>query len=112
MMKVCSGLRSRGMKVVLDDFGGGNASFIRLRDLPVDVIKISTLFMQRLDDDYSKDFINLIVQLSHSMKKTVCINGIETEAQYEYSRSCGADEMQGFYLYKAENAEILKKISE
>lgn len=112
MRRICAGLRSRGMQVVLDDFGDGNASVIHLRDLPVDVIKTSTLFMRRLDEDFSKDYIELIIQLSHSMKRTVCINGIETKEEYDYSLGSGADILQGFYLYTAQDAGILKKVIE
>lgn len=110
MLKVCQGLRLRHMKVVLDDFGGGNASFIHLRDLPIDIVNISSLFMQRLDEDYAKDFVELIIKLSHSMQKVVCINGIETQKQYDFSVRSGADMLQGFYLHKAENAEMLGKL--
>lgn len=110
MMSVSSGLRQHGLRIVLDDFGSGNASFIHLRDLPVDIITVSQVFMDALDDDYSRKFIEMMIQLCHSMEKEVCLSGIETKGQLAYSRSVGADTLQGFYLYRAKGADALARV--
>lgn len=108
MKAVCGRMRQLGLSVTLDDFGGGSASFLQLNQLPVDTITTATMLMEKLDDRYTRDFIELIIKLCHSMDKQVCINGIETEAQYHYAAGCGADLLQGFHLYTAAGAHILR----
>lgn len=101
MSFLCDRLSRLGAQIVLDDYGGGKSSFTHLKSLPVNIVKISKVFMENLEDPFSKEYIKLTVQLCHSMGKSVCINGIETQAQYDFAKSCGADFLQGFYLSPA-----------
>ncbi|ULQ60850.1 bifunctional diguanylate cyclase/phosphodiesterase [Brucepastera parasyntrophica] len=108
MFMVCKQLRSRGIQIALDNFGGGNSSFLHLRDLPIDIIKISSVFVQTINEEYSREFIEIIIKLSRSMHKKICINGIETEFQYEQCKTFGAVDLQGFYLYRPAKQSELK----
>ncbi|MDL2273789.1 EAL domain-containing protein [Oscillospiraceae bacterium OttesenSCG-928-G22] len=109
MLELCRKFEALGIDVEFDDFGGGRASFLRMQDIPVHTIKTSNVFMESFDQGYSKEFIGLVVKLSHSMDKKVCINGIETEAQYHFCKQCGAEELQGFFLHPAVGFEELEK---
>ena len=101
-MKLIAGvLRNSGIRIAMDDFGIGYSSLGSMRDLPVDVVKIDRSFIQGVTtDSYSKSFIRFITDLVHSMGRKVCIEGVESELQFEYSRECGADSVQGYYLWR------------
>lgn len=105
----CQRLRDLGMSVSLDDFGGGNASFLQLNSLSVDTIITSISLIENINDTFTQDFLELLIGLAHSMNKDICINGIETEEQYQFCKTSSADKLQGFYLYQVVDADRLKK---
>ncbi|MDL2225262.1 EAL domain-containing protein [Eubacteriales bacterium OttesenSCG-928-M02] len=110
MMLICTELRKKGIAIVLDGFGGGNSSFIRLRELPIDIIKTAPDFVHTIEDSFSQNFIELIVRLAHSMDKLVCINGVEDEKQLAACKSYGADKIQGFYLHQPLEKAVLEEL--
>ncbi|MCP1101796.1 diguanylate cyclase (GGDEF)-like protein [Aequitasia blattaphilus] len=110
MHLVCKGLREIGIKVTMDGFGGGNASFLQLKELPIDQITTSRNLIQDLSNPISREFLELIIKLCHSMDKEICVNGIETKEQYEFCMEGSEDKLQGFYLYKVINEKELLDI--
>lgn len=110
MLDLCAELRGHGIRVALDDFGLGNASFINMRRLPVDIIKIAPDFLKETRDEFMGRLLRLIVELGHVSDKLICMNGVETAEQMEFSRSRGADLAQGFFLYTPGDAKILRAL--
>lgn len=113
-MKVLGGeLRQRGVVIAMDDFGTGYSSLGNMRELPIDVVKIDRSFIHDVTTDaYSESFVRLISDLVHSMGRKVCIEGVETAAQYRFCRDCGADYAQGFYLWRPmPEADLLAVLS-
>ena len=51
-------------------------------------------------DSDSEAIINTIVGLAKSLKLKVIAEGVETEAQLDFIRSLGCDEVQGFYFWR------------
>lgn len=70
------GLREKGCRIAIDDFGAGMQSFSRLRDLPFDVIKIDGSFVRNMLEDH-RDFE--VVQASVSVARA---NGAEVVAEF------------------------------
>jgi len=110
MLMICAELRKKGVQIALDDFGSGNASFINLRGLPVDTIKISPDFTNEINDPFTGKLLKLVVDLSHSTHKNICLNGIENEEQYEFARTIGADMAQGFLFHYPAPAAALDEL--
>lgn len=101
MQALLEHLRLMGLRIAMDDFGTGYSSLSNMRRLPLDVIKIDRAFVMDVTHDaYSQSFIQLITNLSHSMGRMVCVEGVETAAQYSYCAECRVDRIQGFYFYK------------
>lgn len=110
ILGLCSELRRQGVRVALDDFGSGNASFINMRRLPVDIIKVAPEFMKDLADEFTRRFIRLIVELGHVSEKSICLSGVESAAQLEFARERGADAVQGFFLHAPADADSLRAL--
>ncbi len=92
-------LRSLGVAVVMDQFGRGAASLEKLRDLPVDEIKIDRSFITNLvEDEQDRQMTAAIIDLAHRFEKTVVADGVEDAETFSYLAEAGCDVGQGFYL--------------
>ena len=98
-LSVLDELRHLGIAVVMDQFGRGQTSLEKLRDLPVDEIKIDRSFITNLvEDEQDQKMAEAIIDLAHRFAKTVVADGVEDAATFEYLANAGCDIGQGFYL--------------
>ncbi len=89
-------LRDAGVQVMIADFGTGSASLVQLRDIPANMIKIDPCFIATLSDSASNQLmVRALIDLAHSLGKTVLAEGIETAAQSRLLRQFGCDLGQG-----------------
>ena len=94
-----SRLRDIGVLVAVDDFGTGYSSLAYLRRLPIDVLKIDRSFVMNADqNDSDGQIVKLILGLGKALKLAIVAEGVETESQAQFLRSCGCTTAQG-YLY-------------
>lgn len=90
-------LRNLGIKLALDDFGTGYSSLNYLRHFPINLLKIDQSFVRELVQDPSSATIALsIIHLAHSLRMQVVAEGVETEAQLQFLRRNGCDQVQGY----------------
>jgi len=98
-LAVLDELRHLGVAVVMDEFGRGQASLEKFRDLPVDEIKIDRSFITNLtEDEQDQQMTEAIIDLAHRFSKTVIADGVEDAETFEYLSNAGCDIGQGFYL--------------
>jgi diguanylate cyclase (GGDEF) domain len=94
---VCEELRALGVRLSVDDFGAGQSSLARLRDLPIDEVKIDRSFVGNLDrDDARRRFVWGVVALAERIGFTVVAEGVEREAELEALTKLGCHRAQGF----------------
>lgn len=92
-------LRDLGVRLALDDFGTGYSSLGRLKDLPVDVLKIDKCFVDEMGKDHFSDaFIQSVSSLAESIDVEVVVEGVEDESQQNAISKMKVDMVQG-YLY-------------
>jgi diguanylate cyclase (GGDEF)-like protein/PAS domain S-box-containing protein len=92
-------LRALGVAIALDDFGTGYSSLARLRDLPVDTIKVDRSFVIALADDASdpsKVLVRSVVEMAAALAMRTVAEGVETAEQARIVRSLGCDRGQGY----------------
>jgi EAL domain-containing protein (putative c-di-GMP-specific phosphodiesterase class I) len=77
----------------LDDFGAGQSSLARLRDL-----KIDPALLAGVSERGANPLMHAVVTMADSLKLAVCAEGIETATQAEYVSWLGCAYGQG-YLY-------------
>jgi EAL domain-containing protein (putative c-di-GMP-specific phosphodiesterase class I) len=98
-MEILRTLRASGIRIAIDDFGTGYSSLSRLRELPVDILKIDRSFVH--DIPHGKDagtMVTTIIQLAHGLGMASLAEGIETEKQREFLLDQGCLFGQGFLI--------------
>jgi EAL domain-containing protein (putative c-di-GMP-specific phosphodiesterase class I) len=96
-------LRSAGIKVCIDDFGAGAASYDYLHGLSVDTVKIDGRFVQGLDSDpRGRTMIGHLVEMCGALGVETIAEMIETQAVADILRELGVDHGQGWLFGKAE----------
>jgi diguanylate cyclase (GGDEF)-like protein/PAS domain S-box-containing protein len=92
-------LKELEIKVSLDNFGVNFSSLNHLRRFAVDRLKIDQSLVAGITSDiHSEAIARAIISLAHVLKLTVVAEGVETEAQLNFLRRGGCDEIQGYYF--------------
>ena len=102
-------LKQLGVKLAIDDFGTGYSSLNYLKRFPLDYLKIDRSFVQDItSDDNAGPITGAIIHLSHNLNLKSIAEGVETEAQRDFLKRQGCDEMQGFLFSPAIPSEDLE----
>lgn len=98
-----------GVKIFIDDFGTGFSSLGRLKNLPVNGLKIDKSFVADLPGDQDDGVIvRTIINLASSLSLAVIAEGVETRAQLEFLIENGCKQGQGFLWCKPVNAQEIE----
>lgn len=91
--------QDNGVRIALDDFGTGYASFIHLKQFPVDDIKIDQSFVRDLEKNAESTAIVLaLIELGTSLDMNVIAEGVETSGQADFLRKIGCAQAQGNFF--------------
>jgi EAL domain-containing protein (putative c-di-GMP-specific phosphodiesterase class I) len=105
---VLTTLRNLGVRVSVDDYGTGYSSLARLRDLPVDELKLDRSFIAHIDDDERFEVIvESTVELAHALGLTLVAEGIETFEALQRVSAFGCDVGQGYHISRPMPADEL-----
>lgn len=108
---VLNRLKQLGVSISIDDFGTEYSSLNRLKELPVDRIKIDMQFVQGIEvNEKDQAITKVIINLAKSLGLEVVAEGVETAPQLEFLNQRMCDEVQGFYFYKPMPAEEIEKL--
>ena len=111
VIKVLERLKKIGVSIAIDDFGIEYSSLSRLKNLPIDKIKIDMEFIQGIEKSPKDQAITgVIINLAKSLGMNVLAEGVETAPQLDFLNQKMCDYVQGYYYYKPMPAEEVEKI--
>lgn len=101
-------LKARGCKFALDDFGTGLSSFMYLKTLPVDYLKIDGQFISHVaDDPVDRSMVEAICKVGRALGIETVAECVESQAVLDELGRIGVDYAQGYYLANPEPIERL-----
>lgn len=106
-------IKALGVRIALDDFGTGYSSLSYLRSFPFDKIKIDKSFVSDLESRADNRAIAVAtLNLARSLGMSCTAEGVETSFQAEFLRDNGCDNLQGFFISRAQPLDKLRHIVE
>jgi len=109
--RVIDALIGLGVKLAIDDFGTGFASLSYLWRFPAHVVKIDQSFVKRMtEDDDAKVLVRAMIDMAHSLGKSIVAEGVESHAQLTMLRELGADTVQGYLLARPQPASSIDSL--
>ncbi len=90
-------LRSRGIRLALDDFGAGYAGLSLLAEYQPDIIKFDQSIITNIHRSHAKQSIVCsIFSCAEDMAITACAEGVENENEFHCLLDMGVKKFQGF----------------
>ena len=115
VLEILTELKKIGVMLSIGEFGTGYASLSALKEFPIDILKIDKTFVRNIAQDKSDvAIVHSIIQLAHSLNRTVIAEGVENQNQIDLLLKEGCDEVQGYFwgtpMPPAELDVFLKKV--
>jgi diguanylate cyclase (GGDEF)-like protein len=103
--------RALGLRVALDDLGAGYSSMMKIRELPIDVVKLDRSFVAGLrerPDDLT--FVAALQAMATGLGIKLVVEGVETDEVLDALRIIGARYAQGYAIARPMSGAALTKI--
>lgn len=93
-------LRSKGVRLAVDDAGSGYSSFRHILNLHPDIIKLDICLIRGIDGDPARRALGsaLLTFGLDAYNASIVAEGIETEGEFRTLRGLGCPFGQGYYL--------------
>lgn len=92
-------LKEKGYTISVDDYGIGQSSLAKLKQLPVDELKIDKSFIMELNISESDQIIvGSTISLGHRLGLSVVAEGLENNESLDILKNMGCDHIQGYFL--------------
>ena len=110
VLERCDAIKERGVYVGIDDFGTGHSSLARLRELPVEVLKVDRSFVDGLGTEREDSaVVAAILSLAHALGLHVIAEGVETPLQADQLIALGCPVAQGWLWSPAVPADQIPR---
>lgn len=95
-------LHTRGIAVLMDDFGSAYSSLNMLKDINVDAIKLDMKFVDLNADNAAKGLkiIESVIDMAYQLRLSIIAEGAQTAEQVSKLRELGCMYIQGYYFYR------------
>ena len=102
-------LKKTGIQISVDDYGIGQSSLGKLKQLPIDELKIDKAFILELDTSEKDQYIvKSTIELSHQLGLSVVAEGVENKASLDMLKSMKCNHVQGYFISRPiKSADLL-----
>lgn len=102
-------LKKMGFRIALDDYGIGQSTLVKLKDLPIDELKLDKAFIMTLDQsDKNQKIVRATINMAHSLGMKVVAEGVENAASLQLLQDMDCDAVQGYHLARPMNPAQLE----
>lgn len=107
---ILQALRARGSTIAIDDFGTGFSSLSRLKNLPINCVKIDRSFVMTIPHQSNDiEITRAVCALCQALQLKVVAEGVETSAQQHFLQQLSCDYAQGYLFAKPMPLSELQK---
>lgn len=100
---VLEGLKALGCQTALDDFGSGYCSFLYLKELPVDIVKLDGTLVRTIDRvPVNFALVRAMHDMAHALGKSTVAEFVETPSVRRHLEMIGVECGQGYHFGMAE----------
>ncbi|MGO1500461.1 MAG: sensor domain-containing phosphodiesterase [Marinobacter sp.] len=93
--------RKQGLRLAIDDFGAGYASFRHIVELSPDIVKLDISLVRDINCKPSiQSVVNALTRFAKDQGVQLVAEGVETEAELGMLRSLGITRVQGYFFHK------------
>ena len=94
-------LKSMGMQIAINDFATGYSALRRLRQMPIDVLKLDRSLVSGICDDVDDTAVSsAIIAFGRALGLKIVAQGVETVEQVRFLRDHGCNLIQGHFVGK------------
>jgi EAL domain-containing protein (putative c-di-GMP-specific phosphodiesterase class I) len=113
MAKVLKPMREQGLRISVDDDGGGVESFRHILQLKPDIIKLHMSLVRNIHADAARNALAAaLIQFGREQRCEVVAEGIETTAELAALKAMGVTRMQGYLLGRPGTLEAAAELCE
>lgn len=106
VVAIMDSLYQRGVSLSIDDFGTGYSSLSYLKRFKVHKLKIDQSFVRHLTEEVDdRAIITAIINMANSLGFTTIAEGVENQAQMDFLKQQGCDQVQGYHVSRPLPAE-------
>jgi len=94
-------LKQTGIQLAIDDFGTSYSSLSRLKNFPIDCLKIDQSFVCDIEQDSANAaIVAAVIAMAEGMGMNIIAEGVETEGQLAFLKEKRCTEAQGYLFCK------------
>lgn len=102
---VLNSFNNKSLNLAIDDFGTGYSNLRYIRDMMFGIIKIDRLFIKDINESSQNyTLVKYVTEMAHNFNIKVCVEGVETQEEYDKVMTLKPDCIQGFFYGKPMNA--------
>ena len=99
LLRALEPLRSRGVRLAVDDAGAGFSSLQHILQLRPDVIKLDMALTRHIHlDPARRALASALVAFARNTNSRIVAEGVETALELEALRAIGIEKAQGYFL--------------